>query len=67
MPQIKINYKTFELGDWIKTVDNGADFLKCPDCGCGIIFEWYARAVGTKGLTFCPYCGQRRIKQTKED
>lgn len=41
----------------IKTYDTGAKFLECSECGCGIIAEWYARALGTNGFRYCPYCG----------
>ena len=42
---------------WILTEDSGAERLKCPDCGGGIILAWYEAAVGTAGYHYCPYCG----------
>ena len=56
--KLSFNYKTYELGRWEHEVDNGADMLACPKCKCRAIMEPFLRAVGTKGLRFCPYCGE---------
>lgn len=50
-------YKKFNFGRWIKTQDNDEPFLKCPECGCGIVWEPYQMAIGTNGMHYCPYCG----------
>ena len=57
-PKIKLGYKgPWDFGRWKLVKDNDDDMLQCPDCGCGIIWHWYEFAVGTKGVSFCPYCG----------
>lgn len=61
-----VGYKRFNLGRWIQTEDNWQDFLRCPECGCGIIWEWFALAVGAKGTHYCPYCGADMMDGVQE-
>lgn len=56
--QRTVGYKHIIIPDaWIFTEDTGAEMLKCPECGCGILLAYYEVAVGTSGYNFCPYCG----------
>ena len=50
-------YKTFHLGRWKTAIDNDETMLECPECESRIIWRDYERAIGTKGIRFCPYCG----------
>ena len=52
-----VGYKTYYFGKWEKHVDNGQPMLRCPECECGIRWDAYKHAIGTKGMSFCPYCG----------
>ncbi len=54
---VTVHYKTFDFGKWEHTVDNDADMLRCPKCKCGILLKPYCDAIGTRGTSFCPYCG----------
>lgn len=50
-------FQEYKKGAWINTEDTGTDMLECPKCECRVITSSYLRAVGTKGMRFCPYCG----------
>lgn len=54
----RIGYRTYNFGIWKHVVDNDADMLECPSCGCRVRWEPYEAAIGSKGLRFCPYCGK---------
>ena len=43
---------------WVWSEDNGEPFCKCPKCDCGMNPYDYSHAVGTRGWSFCPYCGE---------
>lgn len=43
---------------WKITIDNDEPMLTCPDCECRMIKRWYDLAVGSRGYTYCPYCGK---------
>lgn len=42
---------------YIKAIDNGDTMLECPECKCRIQYNAFTYAVGTRGFSFCPYCG----------
>ena len=65
MESIKVGYKTFKLGRWIKTEDNGSVMLRCPECGSGIIWDSYNMAIGTNGMHYCPYCSADMWEDTQ--
>lgn len=44
---------------WEIDIDNGHQMLRCSECGCRVIREWYDLAVGDYGFRHCPYCGKR--------
>ena len=50
--------KEFKYGKWKKALDNDIEMLRCPDCECQVIRKHYERAIGEKGIRFCPYCGK---------
>ena len=58
--KVRVGYKTFDLKSWVVEVDTGTDMLKCPDCGGRMTKVPFLQAVGTKGTSFCPYCGAKR-------
>lgn len=43
---------------YIIAIDNGSKMLKCPKCECQIIANPFSYAVGSRGYSFCPYCGE---------
>ena len=49
--------KAFNYGRWKHTVDNDEPVLACPDCGCRVFQKDYEKAIGLKGMRYCPYCG----------
>lgn len=48
------------------TVDNGSTMLECPECGCRIQYNAFTYAVGSRGFSFCPYCGVDVRKETSD-
>ena len=44
---------------WKLREDTGALMLECDACGCRAFAVQFAKAVGTHGYRFCPYCGAR--------
>ena len=55
---LTIGYSTFDFGKWVHSVDNDCDMLECPKCKCRVILKPYCDAIGTRGTSFCPYCGE---------
>ena len=43
---------------YISAIDNGNKMLRCPSCKCQISVNPFSYAVGSRGYSFCPYCGQ---------
>ena len=43
---------------YINAIDNGEKMLRCPFCKCQIIANPFSYAVGSRGYSFCPYCGE---------
>ena len=43
---------------YIIAIDNGCKMLRCPKCECQITANPFSYAVGSKGYSFCPYCGE---------
>ena len=58
--KVRVGYRTFSLKSWVVEVDTGVDMLKCPDCGGRMTMDRFLLAVGTKGTSYCPYCGAKR-------
>lgn len=50
-------YSEPELNKYISRIDNECIMLECPECKSRIISTAFSFAVGTKGYSFCPYCG----------
>lgn len=44
---------------WKTVADTGTLMLECDACGCRAHAVQFARAVGSHGFRFCPYCGAR--------
>ena len=59
--------KDFKYGKWKKAVDNDIKMLRCPDCECQVIRKDYERAIGTKGIRFCPYCGEDMWNEEEDE
>ena len=55
---IKDLYRVYDTGKWNIAVDNDEKMLECPECHCRAILRDYLRAIGTRGLNYCPYCGE---------
>lgn len=53
--------------NWKITKDNDEDMYTCRTCGCRMTKKFYDLAVGTEGLNFCPYCGQRQKDMTERE
>ena len=43
---------------YIKAIDTATKMLRCPSCRCQIQAYPFSYAVGTRGYSFCPYCGE---------
>ena len=43
---------------WEITEDCGDLMYTCPECGCRMVKREYDIAVGYRGFSFCPYCGE---------
>ena len=46
-----------KTGKWLRSIDNDVRMYECSACGARMIADPYETAVGSKGLSFCPYCG----------
>lgn len=46
------------LHRYVNAIDNGCKMLRCPECKCQIQAYPFSYAVGTRGYSFCPYCGK---------
>ena len=44
--------------NWIHRVDTGIGMLECPKCECRANEAMFSYAVGNRGYSFCPYCGE---------
>lgn len=49
--------KDFDKYKWKFTIENCEQMYTCPICECRMTKRFFDRAVGTRGLNFCPYCG----------
>ena len=56
--KIQYGYKSYETWKWNLRYDTGGRFLECPKCKSRVKLDQYIKAVGTKGMSFCPYCGE---------
>lgn len=50
-------YSEEPIHRYVKAIDNGCKMLRCPECKCQIQAYPFSCAVGSKGYSFCPYCG----------
>lgn len=55
-------YRKAYPNKYIVTSDNGSKMLRCPECTCQIIAYPFSYAVGNRGYSFCPYCGEAMQK-----
>ena len=46
-------------GRWVKEYDTGASMLMCSACEARVIEQAFYNATGTKGRSYCPYCGAK--------
>lgn len=53
-------YREPNPNTYVKAVDCGEQMLECPECKCRIIYNAFTYAVGSRGFSFCPYCGKDR-------
>ena len=51
------SYSEPEPNKYISRIDTECIMLECPECKSRIIATAFSYAVGTKGYSFCPYCG----------
>lgn len=51
------SYSEPEPNKYISSIDTECIMLECPECKSRIISTAFSFAVGTKGYSFCPYCG----------
>lgn len=49
-------------GEWITEKDNDTPMLRCSVCGSRARKYNYMASVGTKGLSYCPYCGAQMLE-----
>lgn len=54
----RCGYADKNINRWKRGVDNDTDMLECPKCQCRVLAKEYILSVGTKGFSFCPYCGE---------
>lgn len=57
-----LDAKEVKSGEWITTIDNDMPMLECSVCGCRAKKYNFLAAVGTKGLSYCPYCGAQMLE-----
>ena len=58
-------YREEPLHRYVNAIDNGCKMLRCPECKCQIQAYPFSYAVGTRGYSFCPYCGKEMRKHEK--
>lgn len=51
------SYSEPEPNRYISRIDTECIMLECPECKSRMIATAFSFAVGTKGYSFCPYCG----------
>jgi hypothetical protein len=51
---------------YVNVIDNACKMLRCPECKCQIQAYPFSYAVGTRGYSFCPYCGKDMRKHETE-
>ncbi|MBQ1457662.1 MAG: hypothetical protein IIZ20_04095 [Butyrivibrio sp.] len=56
-------YREPEPNRYISRIDTECIMLECPECKSRIIATAFSFAVGTKGYSFCPYCGKDMRKE----
>ena len=59
-------YRVYDTGRWKICEDNEEKVLECPKCECRAFMDEYLTALGTRGLSFCPYCGADLREQQDE-
>ena len=59
-----LDAKEVKRGEWITEKDNDTPMLRCSVCGSRARKYNYMASVGTKGLSYCPYCGARITEVT---
>lgn len=57
-----LDAKEVKLGEWITEKDNDTPMLRCSVCGSRARKYNYMASVGTKGLSYCPYCGAQMLE-----
>ena len=57
-----LDAKEVKHGEWITEKDNDTPMLRCSVCGSKARKYNYMASVGTKGLSYCPYCGAQMLE-----
>lgn len=57
-----LDAKEVKHGEWITEKDNDTPMLRCSVCGSRARKYNYMASVGTKGLSYCPYCGAQMLE-----
>ena len=57
-----LDAKEVKHGEWVTVKDNDTPMLECSVCGSRARKYNYMASVGTKGLSYCPYCGAQMIE-----
>lgn len=55
----RISVAFLPVARWKTEIDLDMKMLACSACGGRAFAEDYARALGTKGFSYCPYCGAK--------
>lgn len=57
-----LDAKEVKHGEWVTDTDNDIPMLRCSVCGSRAQKYNYMASVGTKGLSYCPYCGAQMLE-----
>lgn len=57
------HYCDSEPNKYVSRIDTECIMLECPECKSRIIANAFSYAVGSKGYSFCPYCGADMRKE----
>lgn len=55
----KISVAFLPVAQWKTEIDLDMKMLACSACRGRVFATDYAKAIGTSGFSFCPYCGAK--------